>query len=186
MSLTTAGKFRRGIRIGIDVGSVRIGVARTDPEGVLAVPVGTVARSTSSSQGKDLLELAAIVAEFEPIEIVVGLPLGLDGVEGAAALAVRSFVQELGEQLVASAVYVPIRLVDERMSTAQATRSLQSAGRNSKQGRSVIDQAAAIVIVQHAIDSERSTGLPPGSIVELTGPTVTEIDRTSDDKKDSA
>ena len=91
MSSTTPGEFRRGIRIGIDVGSVRVGVARTDPEGTLAVPVATLARPKAVAAPRtDLTGIADLVEEYEPLELVVGLPLTLDGLEGPAAIAVRA------------------------------------------------------------------------------------------------
>jgi putative holliday junction resolvase len=160
------GTFRRGVRLGIDVGSVRVGVARSDPDGLLAVPVATLARPKAVAAGRpDLTELVALVAEYEPLELVVGLPVALDGTEGQAAAAVRVYAHALLGMLTERGLGVPVRLVDERMTTAQATRGLQAAGRNSRDGRSVIDQAAAVIIVQHALDSERATGTPPGTLL---------------------
>ena len=160
------GTFRRGIRLGVDVGSVRVGVARSDPDGVLAVPVATLARPKAVAAGRpDLAELVSLVAEYEPLEVVVGLPVALDGTEGQAAAAVRGYAHDLRGMLTERGLDVPVRLVDERMTTAQATRGLQAAGRNSRDGRSVIDQAAAVIIVQHALDTERATGTPPGTLL---------------------
>ena len=164
MSPTEPAGIRRGIRIGIDVGSVRVGVARTDPDGLLAVPVATLTRPAARS---DLLALVDLVAEYEPLEVVVGLPIALDGTEGLAAAAVRVYAGDLLGMLRARGVGVPVRLIDERMTTAEATRGLQAAGRDSRSGRSVIDQAAAVIIVQHALDSERATGTPPGTLLDL-------------------
>lgn len=155
--------FRPGIRIGLDVGSVRVGVARTDPEGMLAVPIATVKRS---AKGLDLAELVGIIAEYEPIEIVVGLPLGLGGTPGAAVEAALDYSRELRKALAGNQIHLPIRLIDERMSTTQATRQLQAAGRDAKKGRNVIDQAAAVIIVQQAVDQERATGTPPGKLLD--------------------
>lgn len=149
--------MRTGIRIGIDVGSVRIGVARTDPSGVLAVPVETVARGEG-----DLGRIAEIVAEYEAIEVVVGLPLSMSGRPGPAAATAREFAVSL----VPAVSPVPVRLVDERLSTVSAANDLRAAGRSARSGRSVIDQAAAVVIVQYAVDSERATGSAPGSLVQ--------------------
>ena len=159
--------FRRGIRIGIDVGSVRVGVARTDPDGLLAVPVTTITRPKAVAVGRaDLDALADLVAEYEPLEVVVGLPLGLDGQEGAAAAAARAYAGELAGVLAGRGLLVALRLVDERLSTAEAARGMREAGRNSREGRSVVDQAAAVIIVQHAVDAEKSTGTPPGTVLE--------------------
>jgi putative Holliday junction resolvase len=151
--------MRRGIRLGVDVGSVRIGVARCDPEGLLATPVATVAAGDGAID-----DLAAIVAEEGAIEVIVGLPLSLSGAEGPAAAKAREFAAGL-----AARVPVPVRLVDERMSTVEATRSLRASGVNSRKGRSVVDQASAVVILHHALESERASGRPPGRAVEEGG-----------------
>ena len=165
MSLTNG--FRRGVRIGVDVGSVRVGVARSDPDGMLAVPVATLRRPAAKAAARsDLIALVDLVAEYEPLELVVGLPIGLDGTEGPASAAVRVYAADLVGMLRARGLGVPVRLIDERMTTAEATRGLQAAGRDSRSGRSVIDQAAAVIIVQHALDSERGTGTPPGTVLD--------------------
>jgi putative Holliday junction resolvase len=149
--------MRPGVRIGVDVGSVRIGVARTDPDAILAVPVRTVDAGSSAAD-----EVAAIVAEHAAIEVVVGLPLTMAGRTGPAAAAARTFA----EALAALVAPVPVRLVDERLSTVSATRGLREAGRTARSGRAVVDQAAAVVIVQYAVDTERATGRAPGTTVE--------------------
>jgi putative Holliday junction resolvase len=155
------------VRIGIDVGSVRVGVARTDPDGILAVPVATLTRPTATTATRsDLIALADLVAEYEPLELVVGLPITLEGVESHAASAVRTYVSELQGVLGDRGLDVPVRLVDERMTTVSATRHLQAAGRDARSGRAVVDQAAAVIIVQHALDSERATGAPPGALAD--------------------
>lgn len=149
--------MRPGVRIGVDVGSVRIGVARTDPSATLAVPVQTVARGEG-----DVAQLVELVAEHAAVEVVVGLPLGLSGRAGAAAAAARTFARALAE----ASSPTPVRLVDERMSTVAATRDLRAAGRSARGSRRVVDQAAAVVIVQYAVDRERATGVAPGSLVQ--------------------
>jgi len=147
---------RRGVRLGVDVGSVRIGVARTDPEAILAVPVETVPRGEG-----DVARIAQLAAELAAVEVVVGLPLSLSGRSGPAAAAARAFAAELA----VAVAPVPVRLVDERLSTVEATRGLRESGRKARSGRALVDQAAAVVIVQYAVDSERSTGRPPGAVV---------------------
>lgn len=145
--------MRQGRRIAIDVGDVRIGVAVSDPAGMIATPVETVA---SGKQAMD--RLAAIVAEFEPVECVVGLPLSLSGREGPAAVKVRAFAGQLAERISP----VPIRLFDERMSTMTADSLLRHSKKSGAKKRSVIDQAAATVILQTALDTERTSGSAPG------------------------
>ncbi|MEO3975194.1 Holliday junction resolvase RuvX [Streptomyces sp. CAU 1734] len=152
--------MRRGRRLAIDVGDARIGVASCDPDGILATPVETV-------PGRDVpaahRRLKLIVEEYEPIEVVVGLPRSLSGGEGPAAVKIRAFAQVLA----AGIAPVPVRLVDERMSTVTATQGLRASGVKSKKGRSVIDQAAAVVILQNALESERASGAAPGESVEV-------------------
>lgn len=149
--------MRPGARVGVDLGSVRIGVARTDPGALLALPVETVARGEG-----DLDRLAALVADHEAVEIVVGLPLTLSGKVGPAASAARDFARALAGRVAP----VPVRLVDERLTTAQATRGLRAAGRSARSSRSVVDQEAAVHILQYCVDTERATGHAPGTLVE--------------------
>jgi putative holliday junction resolvase len=177
--------MRRGVRLGVDVGSVRVGLAVSDPDGVLATPVETLARDTSRpaptsdgfatppGDGKgskalrsaglptDLARIAAEVTEREALEVLVGLPRSLSGGEGPAAKAARAYASAL-----AQLVDVPVRLVDERLSTVAAHRSLREAGMKGRKQRAVVDQVAAVVLLQNALDRERSTGRPPGVPLE--------------------
>jgi putative Holliday junction resolvase len=153
---------RVGRRLGVDVGTVRIGTALSDPDGMLAVPLETVTRGPG-----DVARLAELVVEHAAVEVVVGLPVSLDGTEGPAAAAVRSFVQGLTAQ-VTGQDGVPVRLVDERLSTAGAHRALQAAGVDSRRRRALVDESAAAMILQTALDTERTTGSPAG--VEVTVP----------------
>jgi len=148
--------LRSGKRLAIDVGSVRIGVAACDPDGILATPIGTVKRGAG-----DLAEIARLGAEREVIEVVVGLPTGLSGQAGKAAAEARTFATELAA-LVAP---VDVRLVDERFTTTIAHSALRSAGSDSRQRRSTVDRAAAALLLQSALDSERLTGSPAGELV---------------------
>ena len=167
MSSPTEAGFRRGIRIGVDVGSVRVGVSRTDPDGLLAVPVATLARPKAVAAPRtDLEGVADLVGEYEPLEVVVGLPVTLEGTEGPATGAVRAWVADLHRVLARRGTPVPVRLVDERMTTAAVTKGLRAAGRDARSSRAVVDQAAAVMIVQHALDAERATGAPPGTLAE--------------------
>jgi putative Holliday junction resolvase len=148
--------MRTGVRVGVDVGKVRIGVARTDFHGMLATPVETVKRGEG-----DVARILAIVEALDATELVVGLPLSLAGTHTASTEDAESFARRL-----AVATPVPVRMVDERLSTVSAQAALRSAGRNSKTSRPVIDQVAAVIIVQHALDFERAAGRPPGALVE--------------------
>ncbi|MGH3314404.1 MAG: Holliday junction resolvase RuvX [Streptomyces sp.] len=152
--------MRRGRRLAVDVGDARIGVASSDPDGLLATPVETVpGRDLPAAQRR----LAALVTEYEPIEVVVGLPRSLNGTEGPAAAKVRGFAEEMARNITP----VPVRLVDERMSTVTAAQDMRAAGVSSKKGRSRIDQAAAVVILQAALETERTSGSAPGQRVEV-------------------
>ena len=153
--------MRHGVRLGIDPGDARIGVARSDPSGFLASPVETVRRGKG-----DLARIARILAgeqeESTVLEVVVGLPRSLSGGEGPAAAKVRAFCDLLAP-LVGD---VTIRLVDERMSTMTADGLLRVGGKSGVKRRQVIDQAAATVILQSAIDAERTRGGDaPGEVV---------------------
>jgi putative Holliday junction resolvase len=151
--------MRRGRRIAVDVGEARVGVASCDPDGLIATPVETVPGRDAPAARR---RIAQLVAEYEPIEVVVGLPRSLRGTEGPAAAKARAFAAALAA-LVAP---LPVRLVDERMSTVTATQGLRASGVRSKKGRSVVDQAAAVVILQSALEAERLSGRPPGECVE--------------------
>lgn len=146
--------MRMGVRVGVDVGTVRIGVARSDPHGLLATPVETVPRGDG-----DIARILAIAAEVDAIEFIVGLPLALSGARTASTNDATAFAGRL-----AAATPLAVRMIDERLSTVSAQSALRGAGRNTKNSRSVVDQVAAVIIVQHALDSERSSATPPGQI----------------------
>jgi putative Holliday junction resolvase len=151
--------MRPGVRLGVDPGDARIGVARSDPSGFLASPVETVRRGKG-----DLRRIARIVEESEAFEVVVGLPRSLSGREGPAAEKVRGFARSLARRVAP----VPVRLCDERLTTVSAEAMLRDRGHKGSGRRAVVDQAAAVLILQHALDTERATGRPPGEIVEET------------------
>ncbi|HMG30156.1 MAG TPA: Holliday junction resolvase RuvX [Jiangellaceae bacterium] len=152
--------MRRGVRIGVDVGSVRVGVATCDPDGVLATPVETVLRDPAAA---DLARIARLTIEHAAMEVIVGLPRTLSGREGQSAQAARAYAQALA----AHVAPCPVRLVDERLSTVAATRGMQAGGVSARRGRGTVDQAAAVVILQAALDTERGSGRPPGEIVQV-------------------
>lgn len=148
--------MRRGRRLGVDIGSARIGVATCDPDGLIATPVETVAAGDAA-----VARLAALAEEHDVIEIVVGLPYSLSGREGPAAVTVREAVAAL-----MAATERPVRLVDERLSTVTAAQQLRAGGTKAKKQRPVIDQAAAVVILQNALEGERMRGTPPGQLID--------------------
>ena len=174
--------MRPGVRLGVDVGSVRVGLAASDREGLVASPVATLARDGDGDGDGDGAggrageggsgagrrgaagrpgvprDVAAVVREArerEAVEVVVGLPVSLSGREGPAAVAVRRYAATLA----AAVAPTPVRLVDERLSTVTAHQALRASGRPGRRQRSVVDQVAAVVILQQALDAERASGV---------------------------
>jgi putative Holliday junction resolvase len=145
---------QRGRRLGVDVGKVRVGVALSDPDGILATPVATLARdmgAAADSVPADIAELARLVTEHEAVQVVVGLPVRLNGSEGTAAIDIRAYADRLARAV----GHVPVVLADERMSTVVATRRLAERGVRGKRQRAVVDQAAAVEILQSWLDAQR-------------------------------
>ncbi len=149
--------MRPGVRLGVDVGRARVGVASCDREGLLATPVRTLARDADV-----VAEIARLADEHGAVEVVVGLPLSLSGADTASTDDARTVAAQ-----VARAVSVPVRLVDERLSTVSAQRALTATGRSTRSSRSVVDQVAAVIILQHALDAERAAGSAPGVVIHL-------------------
>ena len=138
-----------GVWLGVDVGTVRVGVAKSDPHGILATPLVTLRRDVA--ENSDLLELATLVVEHDAVGVVVGLPKTLAGTEGPSAQMARDYAEALQPRIAS----VPVELYDERLSTTTAQRRLAQAGRSTRKSRSVIDQAAAVVILQDWLDRLR-------------------------------
>ncbi|WP_172192624.1 Holliday junction resolvase RuvX [Actinomyces faecalis] len=150
--------MRRGSRLAFDVGKARVGVARCDADAILAVPERTLSRDR---YGADLDEAADLVEEHGAVEVVVGLPVQLGGGSSSSTRDARRWARDLAG-LVSP---VPVRMVDERLSTVTAHRALHDSGRHAKDFRSVVDQAAAVVILEQALETERRTGQPAGRLV---------------------
>jgi len=153
--------FRQGVRLAVDVGSVRVGVARSDPGGVLASPLTVLASGPGAKAAQARAELARLAVSEGAIEVIVGLPTSLSGREGAAAAGAREFAAELASRLAP----VPVRLVDERFTTTEAHDALRRGGKDARARRQVVDAAAAAVLLQAALEAERATGRPPGQLV---------------------
>jgi putative Holliday junction resolvase len=143
-----AAQPQTGRVLGVDVGTVRVGLALSDPTGTLASPLETVRRAKNHS---DLDRLAALVVEHEVTEVVVGEPVHLSGASGASAQDAGNYAQELADRI----PDVPVILIDERLSTVTAASHLREGGIDSRKQRAVIDQAAAVVILQQFLDSRR-------------------------------
>lgn len=144
----------RGVRLGVDVGRVRIGVAACDPDGILASPVCTIARDPSTEVDRppaDMVEIRRLVEEYAAVGVVVGLPVALSGRPGLAAGEASAYARRLAELISP----VEVCLSDERMSTVVATRRLAERGVRGRRQRAVVDQAAAVEILQGWLDTQR-------------------------------
>src|SRR5450631_3051009 len=149
--------MRTGIRLGVDVGSVRVGLAASDPSGILATPIKTLERDLKSCA--DQGAIASVVLQRGVLEVVVGRPRS--GGEGPAAAGARSYASALAVRISPT----PVRLIDERLTTIDAHRQLREAGVAGRAQRGMVDQAAAVLFLQAALDAEQSSGLPPGELV---------------------
>jgi putative Holliday junction resolvase len=135
--------------LGLDVGDKRIGIAVSDPTGLLVTPLVTIQRKNRRA---DVARLAALVAKQEAGMVVVGLPLNMDGTEGEQALKVRSFAKQLS-----FAIKMPIELQDERLSTFSAIEALTERGVRTGHNRELVDMEAAAIILRTFLDRK---GMP--------------------------
>ncbi|MFV0426876.1 MAG: Holliday junction resolvase RuvX [Beutenbergiaceae bacterium] len=152
--------MRRGVRLGVDVGSVRVGVARSDLTGLLATPIQTLQRTSSQDQ---VAEIASLARQLQAVEVVVGLPRALSGAHGAAAQDALAYATKVAHAVAP----VPVRLVDERLTTVTAHQMLAHSAKSGRARRKIVDQVAAVVILQTALDAERGTGRPAGDLIEI-------------------
>ncbi|MGL5818925.1 MAG: Holliday junction resolvase RuvX [Phycicoccus sp.] len=162
--MTPAPDGAPGVVLGVDVGTVRVGVAVSDPDRILATPAATLGRvpdTVPTVTDADVEELGRLVEQRSAVRVVVGLPRSMSGEEGPAALRARSYARVLAARVAP----VEVRLVDERLTTVDAYRLLRDSGVVGRRQRSVVDQAAAVLILQTALDVERASGSPPGERV---------------------
>ncbi|MCA4131349.1 Holliday junction resolvase RuvX [Arthrobacter sp. M4] len=158
-----AGVYPRGRKLGVDVGTVRVGVAICDPDGILATPFKTVRRDAKKNY--DIGLIARIAAGEGVVQIFVGLPRTMRGEEHASALMASTYAGLLVAELERQGLDIPVHLVDERLSTVSAHRSLHEAGMSSRDHRKVVDQVAAAGILQQAIDMQKARRADVGSRV---------------------
>lgn len=147
--------MRSGRRLAVDVGKVRVGLAISDFHGILASPLQNVARQADDSETIRLI--LAATEDQDLLEVYVGLPVSMSGNATAStddALLIANLLN--------SAIEVPVRMIDERLTTVSASAALRSSGKNSKDGRKVIDQIAATMILEQALAIEKNTGREPG------------------------
>jgi putative Holliday junction resolvase len=151
--------MRRGVRLGVDVGTVRVGLSRCDRDGLLATPLETVQRRGDRLEPV-LTRVLELAAELDAIELVVGLPIAMSGRDTPSTADARAVAERLAEGP------LPVRMVDERLTTVSAQAALHASGRNTRGSRAVIDQVAAVILLQHALDAERARGVAPGVLLD--------------------
>jgi len=161
--------YKQGVKLGIDVGMVRVGLASCDPDGILATPVKTLSRD--AKKNSDVRIVVKEVAERNAVEVFVGLPRTLKGAEKASAEMARSYAAVLVAALHKAGLEVPVRLIDERLTTVSAHQALHAAGLDSREHRKIVDQVAAVGILQQAIDMQKARNSTVGELVraELPG-----------------
>jgi putative Holliday junction resolvase len=149
---------RSGRRLAVDVGKVRVGLAISDFHGILASPLQNIARQADDAETVKLL-LSAI-ADHDIIEIYCGLPVSMSGTATASTDDAIALATNLSE-----ATEIEVRMIDERLTTVSASAALRSSGKNSKDGRKVIDQIAATMILEQALSIERNSDRAPGVLI---------------------
>lgn len=155
--------MRKGKRLALDVGTVRIGLASCDADGILSSPLPAIKRTSANS---DVVgQIQNLVAELGIFEVIVGDPISLAGTVTSSTSDARFFALEI-----AAAITIPVRLVDERLTTVSAQAKLRQAGKDSREARAFIDSASAVEILEQALNTERSSGMAPGYLSgELNG-----------------
>ncbi len=138
--------MERGRRIAFDYGDVRIGVAVSDPDSILSSPLTTL----KATDKRLIKQISQMLSDIQPVAIYVGRPALLSGNDGSATEKAGEFVA-----LLSTITQVPIEMIDERLSTISAARNLRDAGRNAKESKSAIDMAAAVAILEFALDIEK-------------------------------
>ncbi|WP_297565955.1 Holliday junction resolvase RuvX [uncultured Arcanobacterium sp.] len=149
--------LKPGVRIAVDVGKVRVGIAKTDHEAILALPVGTFRRGQD-----DITGVLDIISQEDVCAVYVGLPLNMDGSIGSTARNAQKWAQRLAKMIAP----IPVRMIDERLSSVSAHRQLQEAGLREIKHKPLVDQAAAVIILESALDFARRTGRQPGLSVK--------------------
>jgi putative Holliday junction resolvase len=155
--------YPQGIKLGVDVGTVRVGVAICDRDEILATPYKTLDRNVKKNS--DVRVIASLAGELGAVQVFVGLPRTMKGEEHASARMATDYAGLLVAEFVARGMNVPVSLVDERLSSVTAHRNLHEAGMSSRNHRKVVDQVAAAGILQHAIDMQKARGTDVGSRV---------------------
>ena len=149
-----------GVRLAVDYGQTRIGVAKSDPHALMAFPVTTISASDTAID-----ELIDVIRNTDAVIVYVGNPINLNAQSTLATHKAREFAGVLNQTLLAQGFLCEVRLIDERFSTRTAQSQLRDSGKNSKSSKEIIDQVAAIVILEHALATERATEQLAGQLV---------------------
>ena len=166
----SAGAYPQGIKLGVDVGTVRVGVAVCDREAILATPYKTLDRN--AKKNSDVRVIASLAEELGAVQVIVGMPRTMKGEEHASARMATDYAELLVAALAGRGLDVPVNLVDERLSSVTAHRNLHEAGMSSRNHRKVVDQVAAAGILQHALDMQKARGADVGRRVTAPSPSV--------------
>ena len=144
--------FQRGVRMGVDVGNARVGTALSDPDGILATPLKTLRRDAKKNSDRRVLR--KLIEVNNVVEIFIGLPKTMRGGESASTIMARDYATALRAELNAEGrEHITIWLVDERLTTVSAHRALHEAGVSSRDFKAVVDQVAAVNILQYSLDA---------------------------------
>ena len=169
--------------MGVDVGNARVGLALCDPDGILATPLKTLRRDLKKNSDRRVLR--KLIEVNEVTEVFVGLPKTMRGGESPSTLMAREYAEALVQELAADDASVPVWLVDERLTTVSAHRSLHEAGVSSREFKTMVDQVAAVNILQHAVDTLKAGQHLAGYRVELTSPHSELESSTSNDETEN-
>jgi len=151
-----------GVRLCFDVGQVRIGVAKCDRDQILAVPVQTLL-----ADDQTVSKVGELIAEIDPGVIYVGLPINLKGANTQSTQAAIDFATAISQFRAVIDEAIEIRLIDERLSTSSALGALRDSGKSAKESRGLVDQAAAVEILELALAIEKRTGMLAGTEISL-------------------
>lgn len=156
--------FSRGTRMGVDVGNARVGVALCDPDGILATPLKTLRRDLKKDS--DLRVLLKLIQVHEVFEIFVGLPKTMKGGDSLSTTMAKEYADKLLHGLSENSLDVPVWMVDERLTSVSAHRSLREAGVSTREHKKMIDQVAAVNILQYSVDAIKSGNAVAGYRLE--------------------
>lgn len=151
---------RAGVRLGVDVGDARVGLAASDPDALVATPVMTLRRD--ANRGSDLGMLVTIARDRAAAVVYVGLPLSLSGQDTPSTQKARDYAAELAGRFAQEGLQTAVRLVDERLSTVSAAEKMRASGVESRRQKDRIDQAAAVEILTQALEVRSAQGTEPG------------------------